>query len=176
MAKEIEIEKKYVVIKLPQNLDRFEHKTIEQSYLNKGGSPIRIRKFIKENKESYIFSKKVKITEDSFEFVEHNIDLPKEIYYQLLEAKEGRTIIKTRYNIPLSDGLHVDLDLFHDFFEGVCVAEIEFLSVEQANNYKLPDWLGEDVTNSKKLVNYYMANSANEIDEYFEYIPKELNV
>ena len=29
MAKEIEIEKKYVVIKLPQNLDRFEHKTIE---------------------------------------------------------------------------------------------------------------------------------------------------
>ena len=76
----------------------------------------------------------------------------------------------------MSDGLHVDLDLFHDFFEGVCVAEIEFLSVEQANNYKLPDWLGEDVTNSKKLANYYMANSANEIDEYFEYIPKELNV
>lgn len=37
MAKELEIEKKYKVKRLPENLSGFEHKTIEQSYLNKGG-------------------------------------------------------------------------------------------------------------------------------------------
>lgn len=65
MAKELEIEKKYKVKGLPKNLENFEHKTIEQSYLNKGGAPIRLRKFIKGDKIQCIFSKKVRAIEGS---------------------------------------------------------------------------------------------------------------
>ena len=173
MAKEFEIEKKYKVKRLPENLNDFDHKTIEQSYLNKGGAPIRLRKFIKGNEIQYIFSKKVRIAEGAFECIEHNIELPEYIYKELLNAKEGRTIKKTRYKIPLSDGLKVDLDVFHDFFEGVCIAEIEYRSTEQANNYKIPDWLGEELDNSGKLSNGYMATQANNISEYIDFIPKE---
>lgn len=171
MVKEFEIEKKYKVKKLPENLCDFEHKTIEQSYLNKGGAPIRLRKFIKDNQIHYVFSKKARIAENSFECIEHNIDLSEDIYQKLLNAKEGRTIIKTRYKIPLSNELNIDLDVFHDFFEGVCIAEIEYKSIEQANNYKVPDWLGEELTNSDKLANGYMATQANNINEYIEFMP-----
>lgn len=173
MAKEFEIEKKYKVKRLPENLNDFDHKTIEQSYLNKGGAPIRLRKFIEGDQIHYIFSKKVRIEEGTFECIEYNIELPESIYQDLLNAKEGRTIKKTRYKIPLSDGLNVDLDVFHDFFEGVCVAEIEYRSTEQANNYKIPDWLGEELDNSGKLSNGYMATKANNISEYIDFIPKE---
>lgn len=174
MDKELEIEKKYKVKRLPQNLDEFEHKIIEQSYLNKGGAPIRLRKFIKGEQIQCILSKKARVEEGSFECIEHNIELPENIYQELLNAKEGRTIIKTRYKIPLQNGLNVDLDLFHGFFEGVCVAEIEYKSVEQANNYRVPEWLGEELTNSEKLANGYMATQASSVSEYEEFILKEM--
>ena len=47
LNEELEIEKKYKVKELPENLSSFEYELIEQSYLNKGGEPIRLRKFIK---------------------------------------------------------------------------------------------------------------------------------
>lgn len=97
--------------------------------------------------------------------------MPENIYQELLNAKEGRTIIKTRYKIPLQDGLNVDLDVFHDFFEGVCIAEIEYESVEQANNYKIPEWL-EETINLEKLANGYMAKQADSVNEYEEYMPE----
>ena len=175
MSKEIEIEKKYRVKKLPENLNDFEHITIEQSYINNGGSPIRIRKFISANTHKYIISKKARIKEGSFEFVENNLELPEEVYQGLLEFKEGRTIIKTRYKIPLQDGLKLDLDVFHGFFEGVCVAEIEYESVQQANDYKVPAWLGEELTNAKKLANVYMATQVSDISEYDEYMQAKNN-
>ncbi|MBO5349884.1 MAG: adenylate cyclase [Clostridia bacterium] len=175
MAKELEIEKKYKVKRLPQNLDKYEHKTIEQSYLNKGGAPIRLRKIIKGENVQWIFSKKARIAEGSFECIEHNIKLPENIYQELLNAKEGRTIIKTRYKITLQSGLNVELDVFHGFFEGVCIAEIEYKSVEQANNYRVPEWLGEEVTNLEKLANGYMAMQADSISDYEEFIPREIN-
>lgn len=169
MSKEIEIEKKYRVLKLPENLSQYEYIEIEQSYLNKGGSPIRLRKFKTKDSVKCIFSKKVKSQKDLFECVEHNIELPENVYQELITAKEGRTIFKTRYKIPLDQGLIVDLDVFHDFFEGVCIAEIEYCSVEQANSYKVPVWL-EELTSFENLTNSYMATKAISIDEYINFI------
>lgn len=171
MTKEIEIEKKYKVKKLPSNLENFVHLTIEQSYLNKGGAPIRLRKFIKDNKIKCIFSKKASREKDSIERIEHNIELSENLYQEFLKAKEGRTIIKTRYKIPLEDGAKMDLDIFHDFFEGVCVAEIEYTSIEQANSFKTPDWL-EEIDDLEKMSNLYMATKATDITEYADYIIK----
>lgn len=169
MSKEIEIEKKYKVLRLPENLENYEHIEIEQSYLNKGGSPIRLRKFKKDNKIKCIFSKKARSKEGCFECIEHNIELPENIYQELITAKEGRTLLKTRYKIPLNQGLIVDLDVFHGFFEGVCIAEIEYSSVEQANSYKIPDWL-EELTDFENMSNGYMATKAISIDEYSNFI------
>lgn len=170
-VRELEIEKKYRVKRIPENLSSFDHETIEQSYLNKGGAPIRLRKFIKGSETRCIFSKKVRISDKGFECIEHNINLPEHIYQELLKAKEGRTLIKTRYKIPLTNKLIIDLDVFHGFFDGVCVAEIEYETVEQANHYVVPEWLGEELTNLDKLTNCYMATKANNINEYFDFIP-----
>lgn len=64
----------------------------------------------------------------------------------------------------------MDLDVFHDFFEGVCIAEIEYSSIEQANNYCIPSWLGEEVTDLDKLANGYMATKTDDVSEYSDFI------
>ena len=156
---------------MPNNLEKYEHLIIEQSYLNKGGAPIRLRKFVIRDEVKYIFSKKTSKEKDSIEKIEHNIELSEELYKEFLKAKEGRTIIKTRYKIPLENEAKMDLDIFHDFYEGLCLAEIEYTSVEQANNFKIPDWL-EEIENSEKLSNLYMATKATSLNEYIDYIVK----
>ena len=165
MEKEIEIEKKYKLKRLPDNLENYEHMEIEQSYLNKGGAPIRLRKFKKEEKIICIFSKKVKEENKELEKVEYNMELTEHLYNEFLKAKEGRTISKTRYKVPITENLIIEIDAFHDFFEGMYIAEIEFLSEEQARNYKVPDWL-EEIDDSKKYSNNYMATEAKDINEY----------
>ncbi len=168
MSTETEIEKKYKVISLPSGFPDYPHKEIEQSYLNKGGEPIRLRKFEQNGEVTCVLSKKVR--ESSICCTEHNIPLPREVYEALKEAKEGRTIRKTRYIIPLENGLKAELDVFHGFFEGLRYAEIEFPSVEAAESYKVPDWLGEVQPSTGVLSNYYMAVEAGDIGEYQKFM------
>lgn len=168
MSRETEIEKKYKVLRLPEGFPNYPHKEIEQAYLNKGGEPIRLRRFEQNGEVSCLLSKKVR--ESDICCVEHNISLPPEVYEALKGAKEGRTIRKTRYIIPLYGGLKAELDVFHDFFEGLRYAEIEFPSVEAAESYKTPDWLGEPQSSRGVLSNYYMAVVAEDIGEYREFM------
>ena len=79
---------------------------------------------------------------------------------------DGRIIYKTRYVVPLDNGLKVEIDRFKGFFEGVCFAEIEFKSEEQARSFEVPEWLGEDISNQKRVRNGYMAVEAGDIEEY----------
>ena len=103
MSTETEIEKKYKVLSLPNGFPNFPHKEIEQSYLNKGGEPIRLRRFEQNGEVTCLLSKKVR--ESDIRCTEYNIPLPREVYVALKEAKEGRTIRKTRYIIPLDGGM-----------------------------------------------------------------------
>lgn len=163
----IEIEKKYKLLKLPSNIERYDKIEIEQSYLNYGSKPaLRIRKY---NEDKFILSYKFGkngLEKDISVCDEVELPLSYEAYEHLKQKIDGRTIFKTRFIIPLSDGLKVEIDKFKDFFDGVCFAEIEFKSEEQANSYKVPDWLGEDISNQKRVKNGYMAIYANDINEY----------
>jgi CYTH domain-containing protein len=163
----VEIEKKYRVIKLPEDIEKYKKIEIEQSYLNHGSKPtLRLRKY---NEDEYILSYKARKNEykDDLSICDEvELPLSKESYEHLRNKIDGRTIYKTRYVIPLDGGLKVEIDKFKGFFDGVCFAEIEFKSEEQANSYKIPDWLGEDISNQKRVKNGYMAILAQDIGEY----------
>ncbi len=163
----VEIEKKYKVIQLPKDLEKYEKIEIEQSYLNHGTKPtLRLRKY---NEDVFILSYKSRKKEykDNLSICDEvELPLSKESYEHLRTKVDGRTIYKTRYVIPLESGLKVEIDRFKDFFEGICFAEIEYKNEEQANSYKVPDWLGEDISSQKRVKNGYMAINAQNIEEY----------
>ena len=88
---------------------------------------------------------------------EYNLPLNREAYEHLLQKADGIVLTKTRYLLPLPQGLTIELDVFDAPYEGLYLAEVEFSSEEQALSYNPPVWFGEDVTNSGKYHNSHLS-------------------
>lgn len=58
---------------------------------------------------------------------------------------EGRRIEKVRYRVR-AGGHDVDVDVYGGTLEGLCTAEVEFGSEEEAGRYEPPAWFGPEVT------------------------------
>ncbi|MGI6106451.1 MAG: CYTH domain-containing protein [Lachnospiraceae bacterium] len=134
----MEIERKFLVKKLPENLDQYPHDRFEQGYLCT--SPVvRVRK---EGARYVLTYKGAGLLERE----EYNLPLTKESYLHLIGKADGRIITKTRYRIPLRDGLTAELDIFSGDLKGLIVTEVEFPSRETALAFNPPEWFGKDVT------------------------------
>ena len=149
----MEIERKFLPDKLPA-LDGYEKKRIEQGYLCVD-PVVRIRR---SDDEYYMTYKSRGLVARE----EYNLPLNKAAYEHLKPKCDGKFIEKDRYLIPLGDGyegLTVELDIFDGAMKGLVLAEVEFESVDQADSFTPPEWLGKDVTGDP---HYYNSNmSAN---------------
>lgn len=157
----MEIERKFTIKKLPENLMSYPKKEIEQGYLCK--NPIvRVRRTRKDEKDKYILCYKSKLglqqKEDATANVceEVELKLTKEAFETLLSKAEGRTIWKTRYLIPYG-AYTIELDIFEGEYRGLRFAEVEFPSEEEANAFVPPEWFDRDVTFDKRFRNNNLA-------------------
>ena len=83
---------------------------------------------------------------------EYNLPLTKEAYETLIGKTEGRVIRKRRYAIPYGS-YTVELDIFQGELEGLCYAEVEFPSEEEALSFQPLDWFSEELTREKGYSN-----------------------
>lgn len=150
--KNIEIERKFLIPELPENLDQYDFHKIEQGYLSTH-PVVRIRK---QDDEYYLTykSKGLMMRE------EYNLPLTQESYEHLRPKADGILISKTRYKLPIEDDLMIELDIFDAPYEGLWLAEVEFPDEETANSFTPPAWFGEDVTNSSKYHNSTLSQGA----------------
>lgn len=146
--KNTEIEKKFLVKQLP-NLENYEKQYIKQGYISTN-PVLRIR----QKNDKYIFTFKGKGT---LQRIELEQELSKEEFDNLWQKVEGEPIIKTRYIIPLENGLKAELDIYEGNLLGFKNVEVEFETIEQANDFVAPDWFGEDITNNIKYTNAYLS-------------------
>lgn len=141
----MEIERKFLIKKLPDNLTSYKARKIEQAYLCTD-PVVRVRR---DNDDYYLtYKSRGMIVRE-----EYNLPLTKEAYGHLLAKADGNIITKTRYEIPEKDNLTIELDVFEGKFDGLLLAEVEFASEEEALGYIPPEWFGEDVSNSTKYHN-----------------------
>ena len=146
----MEIERKFLVTVLPENLASCPCHLIEQAYLCT--SPVvRIRRqdddFILTYKGSGMMARE-----------EYNLPLTKESYEHLLPKADGIVITKKRYVLPLgTENLKAELDIFEGRHEGLRIVEVEFESEEQANRFTPPAWFGEDVTFDGRYHNSHLS-------------------
>ena len=144
----MEIERKFLITspeQFPFDPKEFSSRQIEQGYLCI--SPVvRIRR---DNDDYFLTykSKGLMVRE------EYNLPLTAEAYAHLRAKADGRIITKTRYVIPLENGLTLELDIFHGDLAPLILAEIEFPDEQSARAYQPPRWLGEDVTFSTEYHN-----------------------
>lgn len=142
--KSYEIERKYLIHSLPEDLGSYPCHEIEQAYLCTE-PVVRIRK---QDEEYYLTykSKGLMIRE------EYNLPLTAGSYAHLKTKIDGQPISKRRYLIPFGN-YTIELDVFQSPRPGLLLAEVEFPSEEAALSFQAPDWFGEDVTNSSEYHN-----------------------
>lgn len=159
----MEIERKFTLKHIPDNLDSYPFLHIEQAYLCTN-PVVRIRK----QDDEYILTYK---GSGMLAREEHNLPLTEEAYYHLRSKADGNIISKRRYKIPLynpqfKEGaplppadykLMIELDIFDPPFAPLVMAEVEFGAKTAAENFLPPDWFDEDVTFNKEYHNSYMS-------------------
>ena len=149
-----EIEKKYAIKNLPDNIEIIKIQDIQQSFIYRDvKSHIRLRKLDdrKAKTTQYIYT--VKTKGDISYNNDYNIAklyeiesyISKDEYENLIKRRTGNMINKTRINVPIENGFVVEIDIYYDYLEGLITAEIEFPDEETAELFKQPDWLGEEL-------------------------------
>ncbi|MCR5734534.1 MAG: CYTH domain-containing protein [Lachnospiraceae bacterium] len=151
----VEIERKFLISKLPDNIDDYEYHLIEQAYLTTD-PVIRIRK---EDDNYYLTYKGKGLLARE----EYNLPITKEAYDTLIHKADGNIISKKRVLIPYDKHL-IELDMFDEPFAPLILAEVEFSSIEDADSFVVPEWFSEDVTNDTAYHNSTMSRQVFKAD------------
>ncbi len=149
----MEIERKYLVKQLPEHLDSYKQQKIAQGYLNVN-PVVRIRR---SNDDYYLTYKGRGLMVRE----EYNLPLNAESFRHMVEKIDGILIEKTRYLIPIENGLVAELDVFEGALAPLILVEVEFDSVEAANAFIAPDWFGEDVTKDGRYQNSRLSQKTS---------------
>lgn len=150
----MEIERKYLVRQLPADLDDYPHVEIEQSYLCTSPT-VRIRRI--DNVYVLTVKEKAPSTSSAIHNREEEFSLDGNTYRALLAKCDGNVVRKTRYRVPLSNGLTAELDVFHGAHQGLILVEVEFPDTATADNYTPPAWFGEDVSRDPRYRNSFLS-------------------
>lgn len=149
----MEIERKFLIKELPENMEAYEQKRICQGYLCTN-PVVRIRR---SNDDYFLTYKgRGKMVRE-----EHEFPLSAEAFEHMLPKIDGILIDKIRYLIPLDEKHTAELDIFQGKLAPLRLVEVEFESIDDAENFVAPEWFGDDVTNSKEYHNSNLSQKGN---------------
>jgi CYTH domain-containing protein len=145
-----EIERKFLIRKLPRALERYPHSQILQGYLAVDRKAhVRLRK--RGRVCTLTFKRGPARARE-----EREIHLNAAQFSVLWPATAGARLTKTRYYVPYKS-LTVEIDIYRGSNEGLMVAEVEFPDVNSYHEFRPPDWLGDEVTGASRYSNVKLA-------------------
>jgi adenylate cyclase len=152
VSKNREIERKFLVKRLPEKLNRSRRYIIAQGYLatEPAGRHVRVRK--KGKTSSLTF----KVGRGAHR-EEREIKLSAKQFATLWPATVGRRLRKLRYEIPWKN-LMIEIDIYRGRHSGLVVAEVEFPDQATCRRFEPPSWFGREVTGEKRYSNVRLAN------------------
>ena len=161
----MEIERKFLVRELPEDMDSYPKQRIEQAYLS-ADPVVRIRRL----DDDYILTLK---SAGLLARQEVEMPLSEPSFLHLLAKKDGLEIEKTRYKIPDSSGYLIELDVFEGAYKGFCMAEVEFPDMKSAETYLPPSWFGQEVTMDSRFHNSTLsARTPAQVREFLDALQK----
>ena len=147
-----EIERKFIVKNLPTDLDKAKKEYILQGYLDTKQGETRIRNV--NNRKFFINEKYGQgIQRDEYEK-----EITKNDFLDLFKKTNSKIIKKVRYYYPLQNNKIAELDCYFGKLKGLNTVEVEFESMEEAENFNIPLWFGKEVTYDKKFKNHDLSN------------------
>lgn len=144
-----EIERKFLAEELPEDLERYPNKKIEQFYTEiSEDCEVRYRR---EGNKFYCTEKGGR----GISREENEREIAEEEYKKAFESSVG-IVEKTRYEIPLESSA-AELDIYHAELNGLITVEVEFDSEEDAKEFTEPSWFGREITKEEKYKNKNLA-------------------
>jgi CYTH domain-containing protein len=152
VAAGVEIERKFLVTALPDDLDRHPARPVRQGYLavEPGGSEVRVRQI----GEATVLTVK---RGQGRTRIEEEVAIAPEAFERLWPLTEGRRVEKVRHVLPVGDALVLELDVYDGDLAGLVVAEVEFATEADADAWTPPPWLGAEVTQDERYKNHRLA-------------------
>lgn len=146
----LEIERKFLITKIPDNLSSFPHNEIMQwYYFNEGEKVVRLRK--KWNHYFQTIKSWPGLIRD-----EDEESISQALFDEERNNVQDRRLEKTRYEIPY-EWKTIELDIYKWKLEWLVVAEVEFTSEQEANAFTTPARLGKELTGIAEAENAYLA-------------------
>ncbi|HEV7495076.1 CYTH domain-containing protein [Baekduia sp.] len=147
-----EIERKLLVDELPDDLDAWRARRLEQGYLAiTDEAEIRIRRA--DDNDAWLTVKSA----PSLSRVEEELVLDADAFERLWPLTEGRRVVKVRHTREDAPGMTFELDVYEGALAGLVTLEVEFASEEDARAWTPPPWAGRDVTGDKAYANQTLA-------------------
>lgn len=146
----MEIERKFLLGDLPGDRGRLRWRLLKQGYLTHGGDcEIRIRNdagacFLTCKEGSGLVRRETEVRIDRSQFA------------SLWTITAGRRLEKERAAIKVGDHL-VEIDRYLGALDPLCVAEVEFPSVEASSAFAPPDFFGREITGDDDYSNASLA-------------------
>ena len=148
----LEIERKFLVRRLPDDYKRYPHQAIAQGYLTDSGAGTEIR--VRRKGERFFLTAK---QGRSIARLETEIEISPAQFEALWPLTEGRRIEKIRYEIPYQ--LHtIELDVYQGRLAPLVTAEVEFDSLSESEAFMPPGWMSEDISNDAQYRNRALAD------------------
>jgi CYTH domain-containing protein len=147
-----EVERKFLLAERPEGLDGHPAQRLEQGYLaiDPAGAEVRVRR--KDGKTLMTVKSGIGLVRAEEEFA-----VDPERFDRLWPLTEGRQVVKTRYLVPLGEGLTAEVDDYEGALAGLLTAEVEFADEASAHAFQAPAWMGQDVTGDPRYANRTLA-------------------
>lgn len=163
-----EIERKFIIKNIPKNIKVKEKRYINQFYIpntNKDSNRImrdrRIYSVAFENNSiKYFYSTKKGI---GLIREEKEIEISSEIFFNILKSYNSTPIVKIRNFIQDNlTNLLIEVDQFINY--PLTLVEVEFKNEEQAKNFSIPSWFGEEKTKKFDYTNKYIWENIQSVN------------
>lgn len=145
-----EIERKFLIRHLPNNLEKYPTASIKQGYVIQcDNRELRVR----HKNTKWLLTVKdgsgIQRSEVEFEITESQGQA-------LWDMTTGRRVVKTRYKYPVGKYC-MEIDVFKDGLAPLQLCEVEFPSLEEAKAFSPPDFVGKEVTKTPEYRNFNLA-------------------
>lgn len=153
MAGNLEIERKFLVKRLPTAWKRKRSSHIVQGYFPIAGNKVEIR--LRQKGAQHFITVK---GGHGRRRLEEEIEIPLSKFLALWPLTRRARIAKRRYEIPFSDHT-IEMDFYEGRHRGLITVEVEFDSLRASHAFEPPDWFGREITGERKYSNEKLARS-----------------
>jgi CYTH domain-containing protein/CHAD domain-containing protein len=148
----MEIERKFLVAEMPNDVETRPGEAIEQGYLAIDGDvELRVRR--KDESDSVLTVK----AGSGESRVEEEFEIDSPAFESLWPFTAGRRLRKIRRRIPGDGGLVFELDSYLGWLRGLFTVEVEFPSLDASRAFQPPEWVGAEVTSDPSYKNQSLA-------------------